>query len=73
MQIEKGIPLPDIKVGRKPLVDRSLMEVGDSYFKKNAKANSEVAILAAWRKQKASSFKFAVRTVEGGIRVWRVA
>jgi hypothetical protein len=73
MQIEKGIPLPAVKCGPKPGLNRLLMEVGDSYFKKGGKASSEQGQLYYWRKKYAPDFKFAVRAVEGGIRVWRVA
>ena len=74
MQIEKGIPIPPMnRRGRKPLVERSLMEIGDSYFKKNGKAPSEKALVFRWSKNAKSKFKFTVRAVDGGVRVWRVA
>jgi hypothetical protein len=72
MIIEKNIPIP---VGRKPgrSADKyaifSEMEIGDSVLVTGVKAASvahQARIVG-----KANEFKFTVRPVEGGVRVWR--
>lgn len=64
--IEKNVPMP---VGRSsyPFAD---MQIGDSFFVPNAKATT--VSVAAHSSKKKLNMKFAVRTVNGGTRVWRV-
>lgn len=69
-EIEKSICIPNIaKKGPKrkyPFVD---MEVGDSFFlPQGTKAISVSAAIQG----RALNRKFVTRTVEGGMRVWRV-
>ena len=70
IKIEKGVPIPDRGQGRPSIYPWNDMEVGDSFFAKgkSAKKFSGVAakagIIRGW--------KFSIRTVEGGCRVWRV-
>jgi hypothetical protein len=70
IQIEKGIPLPPAS-GPMPLVQRELMEVGDSYFMPGEVAANERNRAHAWSRYH-PGFKFCVRKVEGGVRVWRI-
>jgi hypothetical protein len=85
-KIEKDIPLPDVKRGRKgknfddyklPLYD---MEIGDSiglddeYNKKNAsKWRSKINyILKKINRDGAEGLKFTIKEHEGKIRIWRI-
>jgi len=74
MDIEKEVPAPDV-TGRKgpprkyPFAD---MEIGDSVFVEGENSQGRAALAARAHgnfKQK----KFAARTQEGGVRIWRVA
>lgn len=69
IQIEKDVPL--IRARRKackyPFAD---MVVGDSFFVANTTAAT--INVATYRAAKIYGFRFAVRTVDGGVRVWRV-
>jgi hypothetical protein len=78
-KIEKGIPLcrPSSKSNKYPFDD---MEVGDSFFAPHPEAkNARMSALARNKGQYKKLPKhipvqrrFATRTVEGGIRIWRV-
>ena len=66
--IEKGVPIP---VGRRSKYPWRDMEVGDSFFvrgKTSATLNG-----ARVNAQNGTRFKFKLKNVEGGVRVWRVA
>jgi len=66
--IDKNIPLTEKNKNSKyPFLK---MEVGDSFFIKNIKGRDFAAI--AWSSGKRLDMKFAVRTVEGGCRCWRI-
>lgn len=77
MQIEKGIPIPERKRGRKPKYPFGEMDIGDSVF-------FEVAIcggmsqeqVAAHAYGKTSGKKFRTAKVNDGdrygVRIWRV-
>ncbi len=74
-EIEKGIPLPKQKhIGPKPKYPLKEMGVGDSFFVPgdNSRYNLSNNVSAAAR-HNAPDKKFKTRTVEGGIRVWRVS
>lgn len=70
LKIEKGVPLPPD--GRKQLGGVTAafraMEVGDSVLLLGKKHSSVGAIVARLKPK-----KFATRSVDGGLRVWRVA
>ena len=68
-QIEKGIPMPEKRSYEKKY-PCSVMDVGDSFFveSKDKKEMSRISSSFATYKPK----KFAARSVEGGIRVWRI-
>lgn len=68
--IEKGIPVaPLTGAGRKNKYPFDAMEVGDSFFVKDGKGKSLSRL--SYMHGKRLSYKFACRTVEGGVRVWR--
>ena len=65
-KIEKNVPMPERGGSKYPLTD---MEVGDS-FMSDSRTGLAGAIQAQQRK---TDWKFKLRTVEGGFRVWRTA
>lgn len=69
MKVEKGIPAPAPReVVEYPYAD---MEVGDSFHVEGGTLNK-----MCYQNRKAGNklgWKFTVRKVEGGVRVWRVA
>lgn len=70
--IEKGIPVPQMK-GR-PKSEMTLifeaMQPGDSFFVKMNRTKLHGQLSYMRRK---NGFKFATRTIEDGVRVWRLA
>lgn len=69
-QIEKGVPLPVGRSGAGKYPWRQ-MEVGDSFFVPSA----TLAKFSTSRKyaEGQTGFKFAIRTVGMGVRIWRIA
>ena len=74
MIIEKNMPIPqkDIRKEKYPL---DSMDVGDSFFiqsdkKDIAKMRNSVSSATTYKAFK-TEMKFCVRSVEGGVRVWR--
>lgn len=77
IEIEKNIPLPSVIFGRKDRYPLKHMRVGDSIFIKfdadispryfRAKLSS---LIGQWAKR--HNVKFTMRTIDGGVRVWRV-
>ena len=64
--IEKNIPIPDKRAWKYPWKE---MEVGDSIFIKGKSINALTA--TGLRYLKKDGWDFAMRTVDGGVRVWR--
>jgi hypothetical protein len=66
--IEKGVPIPlPKKAGKYPW---RTMEVGDSFFVANV-GHKDFATNAS-QARKRTGFKFTLRKVEGGVRIWRI-
>lgn len=73
--IEKGIPIPKTNSGRSKGESKYpflKMDVGDSVFVKETRANVVGAYTRTLKQRNNSTFKFICRTVEGGVRVWRI-
>jgi len=66
IKIEKGIPLPGFNRRSYPWVE---LKKGESFLVKTANQGLRTQ---ASRAARAYGRKFAVRKVEGGMRVWRV-
>ena len=66
--IEKNIPMPARTRTSKYPFDK--LTVGDSFFVQAKKGTLAAAANSA---AKRLGWKFSVRVVEGGVRVWRVA
>jgi hypothetical protein len=72
IEIEKGIPIPPQRPwGHETIYPWRTMEIGDSFFisGKPMKQAGSLAAKAAAR----TGQKFTLRTVDGGVRVWRIA
>jgi hypothetical protein len=75
--IEKGIPMPETKT-EKTSRPYAKLEVGDSFMLPVAQGSTAEKLKAnlsssARNAGKKLGVKFAVRIVEGGVRVWRTA
>ena len=69
-EIEKGIERPEIaRPDRVTKYPWSMLEIGDSFFVPNKKPGRVGAAVRA----KKFGFKFSERTVDGGVRIWRIA
>lgn len=66
--IERGVPIPEARTKTKyPWRE---MEIGESFLAPKSKENSLSA--CACNAAKKLKRRFVLRTVEGGVRVWRV-
>lgn len=77
VKIEKGIPLPNNRIVRKPRYPFDEMEVGDSFFvaadglevyRLHGRLNQQKSLSEAHKK----GAVFTIRSVPGGVRVWRL-
>ncbi len=71
--IEKDVPMPDGRRGSKigPLTTALIaMEVGDSVFM--GRKPTEVSGLLGPARKRCPDWVYAMRSVEGGCRIWRV-
>jgi hypothetical protein len=69
IQVEKNVPIPEYH--GTPKYPWSQMAVGDSFFvpgKTSKTFNAQI-----WHRQRLTGFKFKSRTMDGGVRVWRIA
>jgi len=71
IEIEKNVPMPSLQRATGLLSAMMQMEVGDSVFVKD-KTTATLSSCLTYAKRKTGN-KFASRTVEGGVRVWRTA
>jgi len=69
-EIEKNVPLQGTKRGAPPKYPFGEMEVGDSFFVPGKTPKSIGASMANWARR--YGVRFAARSVDGGVRVWRV-
>lgn len=74
IKIEKNVPIPQSKRGRRSGYPFADMEPGDSFF---APAKTDVEFKrvrgAVAMQQRKTGAKFKTRAVDGGIRVWLVS
>lgn len=70
-KIEKGIPIPTVGTRRKfPFAE---MKIGDSFFISQIEGETNsVRSTACYYARRNPGYKFRVKRVEGGTRVWRV-
>jgi hypothetical protein len=67
IEIEKNVPIPGKRGLKYPFLS---LAVGDSFFVPGG-TQKDVTGYMTWA-QKKSKFRFTARTIEGGIRVWRI-
>lgn len=71
IEIEKDVPLPTLRADRNryPFAE---MAVGDSFLVSGERSPQKASSACVWTAKK-DGRKYVSRTVEGGVRVWRVA
>jgi len=72
MIIEKNVPMNGSKRGPKASYPFASMDVGDSFFVQDQDTQGRAAMGARAHGQYHGK-KFSSRSVEGGVRIWRVA
>ena len=73
--IEKNVPMPERRLGRPPIYPFSTMEVGESVFIADPKANgakSSACGTGNKRKGKRFSSRRLTENDQRGVRIWRV-
>ena len=74
MKIEKGIPVPELRLGRRSNYPLAEMEVGESFAcEKPHRAEVNRLRQAAYRYGKRHGKKFTVRVSGDEVRCWRVS
>lgn len=70
VKVDKGIPLPNhrCKPSRYPIIQ---LEPGDSFFVKDLTTSGIWNEISRVKTQFSDKRSFAVRAVDGGVRVWR--
>ena len=75
-KVEKDVPIPEnVSRGSKSKYPWDEMEVGDSFFVADAdkrKKKSISATISQHRKLNKNFGRFVTRSIDGGLRVWRV-
>ena len=73
MKIEKSVPIPHPPRGRRPEYPFAEMEVGDSILVEGQDTTGPAYNAAkGLQYSQKNRVRFTARTVEGGIRIWRV-
>lgn len=74
LKIEKDVPIPTGRSGRRPLYPFAEMEVGDSFFIETTSTEEsrkrQMRLSDAWSRHHPK--KFTSSAVDGGVRVWRI-
>lgn len=71
IDIDKDIPIPQRKT-RKSKYPFPYLEIGESFLMEGS-SNGFAQSRIAYIKKTGCPYKFTTRTVEGGVRVWRIA
>jgi len=71
-KIEKDVPVPNIASGKGKQVPFAVMEIGDSVLVTNDSGVRAARASASWH-SKVTDKRFITRTVDGGVRIWRVS
>lgn len=71
IEINKGLPVPPDTRGMKRKYPFDKMEVGDSFFVPDKTSDCMSQCIAYAKKR--LGFSFTRRTVDGGVRVWRIS
>lgn len=70
--IQRGVPLPVPVSKYKTKYPFDKMEVGDSFFVDNIKANYLYNISCIWKRSNAPKLRFKALKEGNGARIWRV-
>lgn len=70
IKVEKDVPVPLVDKGRPPKYPWGQLEPGDSFFIRGGTPS----ILSGRKKkiERRYGIRLTIRTVDGGVRVWRV-
>jgi hypothetical protein len=78
VRVEKGIPLPVRRVVRDPIYPFDKMQIGESFFVEETNTLARYRLHGRLANHKAQSQAhrdgavFTIRSVPGGVRVWRL-
>ncbi len=72
IKIERGVPFP-ATAPRAQLYPFHEMEVGDSFFVPDSTTNRLGSAAHAYVRSRKPGAKFTCRTIDGGVRVWRIS
>ncbi len=72
IKIDKNIPIPSPRGGSASMYPLDTMEIGDSFFIGGVESRL-LQIRIMGKAQTKNPKKFTTRTVDGGIRCWRIA
>lgn len=70
IKVDKGISIPNPYRGREAVYPWKNMNIGDSILVPNLKIGSVASAAGSYGRN--HGVRFISRTVEGGVRVWRV-
>lgn len=73
--IDRGVPIPDFTRGRIKNTQRrpwDELEVGDSFFVPGSAAHCESMCIDSAERTRPGK-RFVLRSIPGGVRVWRVS
>lgn len=70
VQIDDDVPMPRNARGPEPKYPFADLRIGSSFFVKDAVPHRLSSAASHWAKT--TGRKFRVRTVDGGVRVWRM-
>ena len=70
VKIDKDIPMPQDKLGRKPKYPWMDMDVGDSFLLPGKSIHHAASLMVRW--QERGGRRYSARTVPEGVRIWRI-
>jgi len=73
IKIDKKIPIPETRQGRKSLYPFESMKVGDSFEVSVDDRTTLGNSARQWAQRKKNGFKFTTSAVGKKVRIWRVA
>lgn len=73
IEIERGIPAPQVRSKTRKELPFSQLQVGESFFVPDTELKPITVRCYAISDQRVSTRRFTCRKVKGGMRVWRIA
>jgi hypothetical protein len=71
INVEKGFPIPEVRKDSMRKYPWKEMEIGDSFFLEGITRNRAGSICNGGMRNN-SGKKFSYRSIDGGVRIWRV-